>query len=213
MERRFDPRKLTEEGSATEARLQRLGEEPTYLKWVQGAMLALLVMAMGAAMLRRGKQTVKIDFKKVRVAPVGRRLLAGIIDAIPLLAGVMWVGSGHPQFREFQELHRMPEMIMQLWLVMGIYLGIVTAMEVFFGRSVGKMATGLRVLRLDGVAPGAVALFVRNFLRVIDLWMGVTLILVLMLPLRQRLGDIAAGTVVVADLPDPEDDLSDDDGT
>ena len=215
MERRFDPRKLKEEGVAAELRLPRLGEEPAYLKWVQGGMLALLVMTMGAAMMRRGRQPVKIDFTKVRLAPVGRRLLAGVIDAIPLLVGAMWVGSHSPEFREFhelQEFQRMPGMIMQAWLVIGIYLGILTVTEVFFGRSMGKMAMGLRVLRLDGVAPGAVALLVRNLLRIIDFGMsGVTLVLIFMMPLRQRLGDIAAGTVVVADLPDPDDDLSDDD--
>ncbi len=214
MERRFDPRKLTEDGAATELRLVRLGEEPPHLKWVQGGLLALLVLAMGSAMMRRGKQQIKIDFKKLQLAPLGKRLLAGSIDAIPLIVGMMWVVSHYPQsqFRELQELYRAPDIIMQGWLVMGIYLAILTATEVLFGRSVGKMLTGLRVLRLDGASPGAVAMFVRNFLRVIDLGMtGVTLVLILMLPLRQRIGDIAAGTVVVADIPAPQDELGDDD--
>ena len=207
MERRFNPKTLAEEGSPVELHLARQGTEPPYLKWVQGGILALLVMAMGAAMLRRGKQSIKIDFKKVRLAPVGRRFLAGSIDAIPLVVGAMWVASHYSQFPEFQELNHMPEMIVQFWLVMGIYLTIVTVTEVFFGRSVGKMLTGLRVLRLDGAVPGAVAMFVRNFLRVVDLWMVITLVLILMLPLRQRIGDIAAGTVVVADIAPEEDDL------
>lgn len=214
MERRFDPRKLTEDGSASELRLVRLGEEPPHLKWVQGGLLALLVLAMGSAMMRRGKRPLKIDFKKVRLAPMGKRFLAGAIDGIPLIIGMMWVVSHYPQsqLRELQELYRAPDIITQGWLVMGIYVAILTATEVLFGRSVGKMLTGLRVLRLDGAAPGAVAMFVRNFLRVIDLGMsGVTLVLILMLPLRQRIGDIAAGTVVVADIPEPEEDLGDDD--
>lgn len=218
MERRFDPQKFQEDAKAAELPLQQLGEEPGYLKWVQGFMLALLVAAMASTMMRRNKQAIKIDFRKVRLAPFGRRIGAALIDAIPLLIGMFWIGSQYPDLRDYQDayrvaesLSRMPDRLLQLGLIVGIYLLLLTVTEMFFGRSIGKMLTGLRIVRLDGQAPGAVALFVRNFMRLIDLWMGITLVLVIMLPLRQRIGDIVAGTVVIADLPSEEDDLGGDD--
>jgi uncharacterized RDD family membrane protein YckC len=68
--------------------------------------------------------------------------------------------------------------------------------EVAAGRSVGKMLTGLYIVGLDGQRAGATALLMRNAFRVIDL-IVVPLSLILFSPLRQRAGDLAAGTIVV----------------
>src|SRR5262249_16919415 len=68
------------------------------------------------------------------------------------------------------------------------------------GRSVGKLAAGLRVVRVGGDAEGFLTAAVRNFLRIVDFLpafyvVGVTSILAT--SRNQRLGDLAAGTIVV----------------
>jgi uncharacterized RDD family membrane protein YckC len=61
---------------------------------------------------------------------------------------------------------------------------------------------GLRVVGLDGGRARPGALLTRNLLRVIDLSVFFfPLVLVLYSPLRQRAGDVAAGTLVVLNKP------------
>jgi uncharacterized RDD family membrane protein YckC len=67
------------------------------------------------------------------------------------------------------------------------------------GRTPGKNALGLRVMMLDGRAPDAIALLIRNVVRIIDMLGGVGLLVMFFHPLSRRLGDLAAGTVVVRD--------------
>jgi uncharacterized RDD family membrane protein YckC len=82
-----------------------------------------------------------------------------------------------------------------------VYIGYDVLFETFgSGRTPGKRATGLRVLRADGSSEDVVASLVRNVLRVID---GLPLsyvpgiVSILVTKKNQRLGDLAAGTIVV----------------
>lgn len=69
------------------------------------------------------------------------------------------------------------------------------------GQTLGKRMLGLRVVRVDGFALDAAAIFVRNIFRVIDqipaLW-----IVPFMSRRAQRFGDMVAGTTVVVDRPE-----------
>jgi uncharacterized RDD family membrane protein YckC len=69
------------------------------------------------------------------------------------------------------------------------------------GRTPGKRAAGLRVVRLGGEPVGFMASAVRNLLRLVDMQPGVIYALgataVLFSRRNQRLGDMAAGTLVV----------------
>lgn len=68
------------------------------------------------------------------------------------------------------------------------------------GRTPGKRWTGLRVVKVGGSPVGFMASAIRNLLRIIDSLpgaYGVGMISVGVTRLNQRLGDIAAGTVVV----------------
>ena len=57
---------------------------------------------------------------------------------------------------------------------------------------------GLRVANLDGSRVTPRAAVVRNVLRIVDLTLALfPLVMVFFSPLRQRLGDVAAGTLVV----------------
>jgi uncharacterized RDD family membrane protein YckC len=72
--------------------------------------------------------------------------------------------------------------------------------DAFFGRTLGKAALGLAVVRTDGAPITFLASAIRNLVRAIDLLPGgylVGLIAVLASKQNQRLGDMAAGTLVV----------------
>lgn len=82
-------------------------------------------------------------------------------------------------------------------------------METTRGATVGKMALGLKVVKLDGSRPDWGASIVRNLLRIVDvlpvfLPYLVGAILVWTSPRRQRLGDRVANTMVVRKNAVPE---------
>ncbi|MGH2820955.1 MAG: RDD family protein, partial [Actinomycetota bacterium] len=95
-----------------------------------------------------------------------------------------------------------------IFFVIALFLllfGYDIAFEVWgSGRSPGKRATGLRVVETDGGPVGFRASAVRNLVRIIDAippgvvgLYGVALVSVLVSRRNQRLGDLAAGTLVV----------------
>jgi uncharacterized RDD family membrane protein YckC len=82
-----------------------------------------------------------------------------------------------------------------------VYFGyFLVAEAVTGGKTPGKSAMGLRVIRVDGSAADFSAIAVRNVIRVIDV--GVVLIGIVVMffqPQTRRLGDLGAGTIVVRD--------------
>jgi hypothetical protein len=73
--------------------------------------------------------------------------------------------------------------------------------EALFGATPGKLITGLRVVRVDGRPLEVGAVLVRNVVRLIDALPFLYLlggVLVLATSSSQRLGDLVAGTTVVA---------------
>ena len=89
------------------------------------------------------------------------------------------------------------------WLLLAfvIFIGYDIAFEVLAsGRTPGKRMNGLRVVRENGGPVTFPASAVRNILRLIDLLPGTYLVgitAILVSARNQRLGDIAAGTLVV----------------
>ena len=72
--------------------------------------------------------------------------------------------------------------------------------QVTGGRSIGKRLVGLRVIGADGLPLTLRASLVRNLLRAVDVLPGsyvVGLVSIVVSPKCQRLGDLAAGTIVV----------------
>lgn len=93
-------------------------------------------------------------------------------------------------------------------LTVGLYVGAVffITFGYFFlcelatgGRTLGKNAFGIRVMMLDGSAPDATALLIRNVVRIVDMIAGAGIVVMFFHPLSRRLGDLAAGTVVIRD--------------
>jgi uncharacterized RDD family membrane protein YckC len=71
------------------------------------------------------------------------------------------------------------------------------------GRTPGKRLAGLRVLRAEGDSVGFTASAIRNILRLVD-WLpfgfAAGIAAILLSPRNQRLGDMAAGTIVVREI-------------
>ncbi|MCB9593471.1 MAG: RDD family protein [Sandaracinaceae bacterium] len=68
------------------------------------------------------------------------------------------------------------------------------------GQTIGKKVVGLRALSADGIRMTFVQAVVRNLVRIVDLLPGLYLVgggSALLDPHRRRLGDLAAGTIVV----------------
>jgi len=86
-----------------------------------------------------------------------------------------------------------------------IYYGYFAAFEALWnGQTPGKRVVGLRVISATGRPIGAFDAILRNLLRIVDQLPGIYAVGVLAVFLterNQRLGDLAAGTVVVHDRP------------
>lgn len=70
------------------------------------------------------------------------------------------------------------------------------------GQTPGKRALGLRVVADDGSAAGTVAILLRNLLRTVDFLPGgycLGMVVMFFHPQSKRVGDLAGGTVVVAE--------------
>jgi uncharacterized RDD family membrane protein YckC len=83
-----------------------------------------------------------------------------------------------------------------------VLFGYDTAFETLnSGRTPGKRLLGIRVVRYGGAPPGFLAAAVRNLLRLVDVGiLPVGVLLILFTARHQRLGDLAAGTLVVREL-------------
>ena len=82
-----------------------------------------------------------------------------------------------------------------------VYFGYFFVAEaVTGGRTPGKSAMGLRVIRIDGSAADFAAIAVRNVIRIVDVLVVLIGIVVMFFqPQTRRLGDLGAGTLVVRD--------------
>jgi uncharacterized RDD family membrane protein YckC len=132
----------------------------------------------------------------------GRRVVATIIDG--LIFGVLyWLlalafGGVSNQGEAANWASNLPAWTSVLYglLVVGYYI----LLEGYLGQTVGKMATGIKVVsEATGEVPGIAAAAIRTVLRIIDglFTYLVAFVTVLASSKRQRLGDMAAHTLVV----------------
>lgn len=82
------------------------------------------------------------------------------------------------------------------------FLGYFVVCEMLWsGRSVGKRAMGIRVVRPDGTSEGFWSSLLRNLGRLVDMMPGVFYlvgsVLILATPRNQRLGDLLGNTIVI----------------
>ncbi len=153
------------------------------------------------------------------LAGIGSRFVAALIDAcfqgavlaaLAILAGVVSAGGDG-----FEELGGgLAAGIALALLMVGFFLvfvGYPVAFETWAsGRTPGKRWTGLRVVRVGGAPVSFVPSAVRNLLRLVDFLpsaYGVGIVTMLANGRNQRLGDLAAGTLVVRERRGPRPSL------
>jgi len=144
---------------------------------------------------------------RLELAGVGSRMAAAVLDTIIIyfsLLGIMLVGgrvggvfgSAGSWFLAFLIL-----------LLYGIVWGYFAAFEAWNGgRTLGKQALGIRVVMDTGQRVTTGAAVVRNLVRLLDCYFPFLPVLPAMLLMflnksNKRLGDMAAGTIVVRDRP------------
>jgi uncharacterized RDD family membrane protein YckC len=139
----------------------------------------------------------------LEMAGIGARAFAYLVDV--LLVFLLWVVAlvvysvSGDLLRQAQAL----SFAGQLLAVAAVLLsgwGWDVAWEVLGGgRTPGKRALGLRVVRADGAPVGPAESLVRNLLRALEVPFGYApgALAIALTPRRQRLGDVVAGTLVV----------------
>jgi uncharacterized RDD family membrane protein YckC len=185
-------------GKPTEILTQQQDDTDTSsTHWLGIAFIALAVFVLLSA-FRRPQVNAQLNEQgpKILLASLARRLGAGLVDLIPYFVIVITLSPRVlTSYSEVFQAANDPAFRNPVLIAMGVYLFHTTVSELFFARTIGKLIFGLKVINLQGGRPSVLAVLARNFFRPIDSM--VFFLTILILPLRQRLGDLAGGTVVV----------------
>ena len=131
---------------------------------------------------------------------MGRRIWAVLIDGVLLtglfiLMALLFGDAGTEDDSSFNVTLEGGGFVAFAGLAFAYYI----VPEASWGASAGKLLLGLRVVREDGQPIGFGGAFLRNILRIVDglFFYLVGLVFIAISPKRQRLGDLAAHTLVV----------------
>src|SRR5437667_11256263 len=148
---------------------------------------------------------------RFELAGVGSRVAAGLLDLLLLWLGLVlrWLGG-----RTIASGITRPHGMARGWVTAALILltfslvwGYFTLFEALNGgRTPGKQLLGIRVVMDTGRSLTAQAAVVRNLVRFIDCYFPAlpfapALLAIALHPSNKRLGDMAAGTIVVRDRP------------
>jgi uncharacterized RDD family membrane protein YckC len=141
------------------------------------------------------------------LAGIGSRFIALLVDYVIWGIGiglVMWIFAYFlPSLTAFNRLSAQWAAALYLFLLFLFNWGYFTLFEAFWnGRTPGKRIARIRVIQRSGRAIGLFESMARNFIRYIDqipFFYAVGAIAIFVTRDHQRLGDLAAGTLVVRD--------------
>lgn len=136
---------------------------------------------------------------EVTIAGLGSRAFGAVIDTLVQVVLAAIVGSGSQGTFEEGGLGSAFVVVLIFVLIFGYYA---LCEAIFKGRTLGKRMTGLRVVSDQGLPASTRQILVRNLVRIVDFMpffyiIGITGILTS--NRSQRLGDLAAGTIVIVE--------------
>lgn len=187
---------------------------PLTADWFRSLILIAGLLLAGVVMFvfRPERRTAPLTLAPgTSVAEPQVRFLAIVIDLVLCALPALFITGGSPS-----DLIRTPllastwSQVMPPLTMYGLCCLYSLVTEWLTGRTAGKALFNLRVATIAGAKPGLLQSLVRNLMKLIVLLIPPLILFVFMNPLRQRLGDQAACTIVV--LVDDEPDRNDESG-
>jgi len=142
-------------------------------------------------------QNVNLDYKLIGL---GERMVAFLIDGIILIT-YMTIMENLMAISEIFDADGWTQRgFLGLFMLPAFFYSLICHI-IFGGQTVGKMIMKIKVVRVDGSPTEWYNLFVRWMLRIVDLWIfspSIGILSILLSDKKQRIGDSAAGTVVIS---------------
>ncbi|WJJ97806.1 RDD family protein [Algibacter luteus] len=138
-------------------------------------------------------QNVKITFN---AAGAGERLLAFIIDSA-IKIGYMLILNW--TFGAFDNMDQWSQIAINTVLGFPVMFYTLALESLLQGQTIGKRVLKIRVVKIDGYQASFSDYVVRWFFRIVDIYIfGIGFFIMLFNKKTQRIGDMAAGTAVIA---------------
>ena len=167
---------------------------PGYDNWPMFAILGAIALMMLSSTRRRSAAGAgDREAGEIVLATPGQRLMAGLIDAVPIVLSVLYVANNSKPIQDPTDI----SWIIPIIIAVVVYLLHTTLSELVSARTIGKILVGLEVVAINGKPAKAGAILIRNALRLIDVFPVPLALLIITSPMKQRLGDLLAGTIVV----------------
>ena len=142
-------------------------------------------------------QNVNLNYT---IVSIGERILAFFIDAFILYLYALLVNIIGDAIGYVYDDRWTQRGLVALIFLPAMFYSLVMHI-VFNGRTVGKMLLKMRVVKVDGSPVHWSNYLVRWMLRLVDIWLfigSIGILTILFSEKKQRLGDAAAGTVVIS---------------
>lgn len=152
-------------------------------------------------------ETPELVAIQMPIAGIGSRFVALLVDYLiwfPGLFLMIWAFSYiGPSLQAFNKLSEQWAIAISVFLIFLFNWGYFTLFEAFWnGRTPGKRVARIRVIQKSGRPIGLFESMARNFIRYVDqipFFYAVGAVAIFVTREHQRLGDLAAGTLVVRD--------------
>jgi uncharacterized RDD family membrane protein YckC len=142
-------------------------------------------------------QNVNLDYKLIGL---GERFVAFLIDGLILLTYITIMENLVELSNIFSTDSWTQRGFLGLFMLPAFFYSVCCHI-LFSGQTVGKMILKIKVVRVDGAPTQWYNLLVRWMLRIVDIWLffaSIGVLSILLSDKKQRVGDAAAGTVVIS---------------
>ena len=129
-------------------------------------------------------------------ASLGERMIASVLDALVIGAYAL-IGT------IFMSIFSMEPVFMMIFLLPAYFYTLLLEL-LFDGQTLGKMVMKIRVVHSEGQNVSFTSYLLRWILRLVDIWMlfaSVGVLSILISKKGQRIGDVAANTLVISNKP------------